>query len=234
MPEILNKFIKEVKNAYGHNLKSIVLFGSKASGEDTEKHSDHNLLFIVEKIDFKDLKSLNKIIKPWIKKGNPPPLIFTADKLKSSTDVFPVEFYDMKDHHKVLFGEDPLKDLKIEDKNLRHECEFELKGKLLKLQQGYVSSRNKADARNLLINSVSTFLLLFRHTIRLFGGTPPLKRLDALKILAEKTGLNPSVFVTIFNMKQGDREALKKDPEPLMEEYLKEIEKIVDAVDKLQ
>lgn len=234
MSKVLSKFIEELKTICSNNLKSIVLYGSRASGEDTEKHSDYNLLFIVKDISFHHLKSLNKIMKSWIKKGNQAPLIWTTERLSKSTDVFPIEFYDMKDHHKVLYGEDPFKDIEIKDTNLRHELEFELKSKLLKLQQRYIVSRNKHDVRNLLIGSISTFLILFRNTIRLFGKIPPLKQLDALNILAEKTGLNPSVFVTIFNMKHGNKEALKKDPDSHMEEYLKEIEKVVDVVDNLQ
>jgi len=34
-------------------------------------------------------------------------------------------------------------------------------------------------------------------------------------------------------MKRGDKEALKKDPELIIEEYLKEIERVVDVVDNL-
>ena len=234
MPGILDKFIEEVKKIYGPNLESIVLFGSRASGEDTEKHSDYNLLLVVKDINPRDLKSLNRITRFWIRKGNPIPVIFTKKRLENSADVFPMEFYDMKDHHKVLYGEDPLRSIVIENKNLRHECESELKGKLLKLQQGYMASRNDADVRNLLIGSISTFLIIFRHMVRLLGKMPPLKRLDALNVLAGTIDLNPSAIVTVFDMKKGDREALKKDPDALMEEFLKEIEKVVEAVDNLQ
>ncbi|MDD5688100.1 MAG: hypothetical protein PHE88_09760 [Elusimicrobia bacterium] len=233
MADVLNKFVEEIKIIYGENLKSIVLYGSKASGEHTEKHSDDNLLLILGEIKFSDLKSVGKTMKSWIKNGNHPPLLFTIEQLKKSTDVFPIEFLDMKDNRKILYGEDPFKNLEIKNTHLRHECEFELKGKLLKLRQGYMVSQSKSDVQKLLINSISTFLIIFRHIVRLFNITPPVKRLDSLKILSEKTGLNPSIFATIFNMKQGNREALKLDPDSSMEEYLKEIEKMVDVVDAL-
>lgn len=233
MSDILTKFLEETKTAYGQNLKSVVLYGSKASGEDTKKHSDYNLLIVLESISFNDLKLLGKIMKKWIKHGNPPPLLFTEERLKKSADVFPIEFFDIKDNHKILYGEDYFEKLEIRNMHLRHECESELKGKLLKLRQGYMVSRGKSDVQNLLINSISTFLIIFRHIIRLFGITPPLKRLDAMKILSDKTGMNPSVFVAIFNMKQGNKEALKQNPDLLMEDYLKEIEKITDVVDNL-
>ena len=233
MSDILNKFIEETKTAYGQNLKSVVLYGSKASGEDTKKHSDYNLLIVLENISFHHLKLLGKIMKKWVKQGNQPPLLWTSERLKKSADVFPIEFFDMKDNHKILYGDDPFENLEIHNTHLRHECEFELKGKLLKLRQGYIVSQGKSDVKNLLINSISTFLIVFRNVLRLFGITPPLKRLDALNILSDKTGLNPSVFITIFNMKQGAQEALKHDPDLLMEDYLRQIEKITDVVDNL-
>ncbi|OGS45284.1 MAG: hypothetical protein A2539_08655 [Elusimicrobia bacterium RIFOXYD2_FULL_34_15] len=231
--DILDKFIEEIKVVCGQNLKSIVLYGSKASGEQTEKHSDYNLLLILEKIKFEDLKLLNKTIKFWIKKGNPAPLLFTMEQLKKSTDVFPIDFLDMKDHNKILYGNNPFENLEIKNTYLRHECEYELKSKLLKLRQAYMLSQNTSDIRKLLINSISAFLIIFRQVVRLYNVVPPIKRLDALKVLSEKTGLNPSIFVTIFNMKQEVKEALKLDPDLVMEEYLKEIEKIVDIVDNL-
>ncbi|MBN1385048.1 MAG: hypothetical protein JW983_09235 [Elusimicrobia bacterium] len=233
MSDILMKFTEEAKATYSQNLKSIILYGSKASGEDTKKHSDYNLLIVLENISFMDLKSLNKIMKSWIRKGNQPPLLFTMERLKKSADVFPIEFLDMKDNRKILYGEDPFQNLEIHNTHLRHECEFELKGKLLKLRQGYMTASGKSDVRNLLINSISTFLIIFRHVLRLIGVTPPPKRLDALNILAQKKGLNPSAFITIFNMKKGDKEALNQDPDLIIQEYLKEIEKITDIVDNL-
>jgi len=231
--DILEKFIEEIKLVYGQNLKSVILFGSKASGEDTKKHSDYNLLIVVNDISFNDLKSLRKMIKFWTKEGHQPPIIFTTERMGKSADVFPIEFLDMKDNHKILFGEDPFRNITIHDTHLRHECEFELKGKLLKLRQGYMLSQSKSDLQNLLIDSITTFLIVFRHVIRLLNEEPPLKRIDALKVLAEKTKINPEVFITIFNMKRGDKEALKKDPELIIEEYLKEIERVVDVVDNL-
>ena len=233
MENILNKFVEKAKVVYGTNLRSVVLYGSKASGEDTKKHSDHNLLIIVDDIKFSDLKLLNKEIKFWIKEGNHSPLLFTMERLIKSTDVFPIEFLDMKDNHLVLLGDDPFENLEIKNTHLRHECEFELKGKLFKLQQGYIASKNNSDIRNLLIKSITTFLILFRHIVRLFNEVPPAKRLDALDVISKKTGLNPSVFVTVLDMKQGDKKALKLDPEPVMEDYLKEIGKVVDVIDNL-
>ncbi|MBN1622192.1 MAG: nucleotidyltransferase domain-containing protein [Endomicrobiales bacterium] len=234
MADILNEFIEEAKSVYGGNLKSIILYGSKASGEDTKKHSDYNVLIVLDNIKHEDLKALNKVMSKWIKQGNPPPLLFSIPRFIKSADVFPIEFLDMKDTHKVLYGEDPFKNLEIKDVHLRHECEFELKGKLLKLRQGYMLAEGKASKlKDLLIDSISTILILFKHTIRLLGAVPPQKKMEALEVISEKTGINQDVFINVMKMKQGDKEALKLETDGVMQEYLHEIEKIVDIVDNL-
>ncbi|MFH1259763.1 MAG: nucleotidyltransferase domain-containing protein [Elusimicrobiota bacterium] len=233
--DILTKFVEEVKAVYGKNLLSIILYGSRASGEETKKYSDYNLLIVLEEIKFSDLKLITRPIKNWVKQGNPAPLFFTSARLKTSADVFPIEFLDIKDKHKVLFGDDLFLGLEIKHTHLRHECEFELKGKLLKLRQGYILSGNKPKlVRKLLIDSLSAVLVVFRHSLRLFGQTPPLKKIDSLELLAKRIGLDASVFLAVHKMKNGDKEANKIDPDGLMEKYLQQIEKVVEAVDNLK
>lgn len=234
MNNILEKFVEKIKSTFGENLKSIILYGSKASGEDTRKYSDYNLLLILKEIKFSNLTLFNRRVKGWLKAGNPPPLLFTMARLEKSADVFPIEFLDIKDNHKLLYGEDPFLSLEIKNTYLRHQCESELKGKLLKLEQGYMISGGKGRlVRELLVNSLSSFLVIFRHLLRLFGKTPPLKKLESLELLAQGIGLDTSVFLTISKLKHGDKEAKKTDPNLLMEKYFQEIEKVVAVVDNL-
>ena len=235
MQKLLDKFVEDIKESYKENLKAIVLYGSKASSEDSKKYSDFNLLVVLNEIQFKDLKAMHKALIAWIKNGNQPPQLFTSERLKKSSDVFPIEFLDIKSNHKVLFGEDPFSELIINDTNLRHECEFELKGKLLKLRQGYMIFCGKdAKLREFLISTISTFLIVFRYVLQLTGEKPPLKRLEAMELLSKKIGFDHSPFLAIYNMKQGDKEAMKLDLDALTEQYLKEIEKVVDFVDNFE
>ena len=235
MADILDSLIETAKTAYGARLKSMILYGSKASGEDTKKHSDHNVLIILDTVMFDDMKALCPVMKQWMKAGNRPPLLFTEEYFKNSADVFPIEFIDMKEKHRILYGSDgALKDLVIERTHLRHECEFELKSKLLKLRQGYMMSLGKPErVRELLLGSVSSILVLFRHVLQLLGTTPPADRLEALSALSVATGIQASPYTTVIAMKNGDKQALKQDPEPLMREYLSGLEKIVEKVDTL-
>ncbi|OGS23028.1 MAG: hypothetical protein A2252_12740 [Elusimicrobia bacterium RIFOXYA2_FULL_39_19] len=227
----IEKLTQELQKTLGDNLKSIILYGSQASGEATKNNSDYNLLLIIDTTSFSVLKALSKPLEKWLKANNKPPLIFSSESFKNSADVFPIEFLDMKSTHKILYGVSPFDALNISTENLRHECEFELKGKLLKLKQGYLLTRgNSAELKKLLIGSVSTFLVLFKSLLRLTGTPIPIKKLDALKLVAEKTGLNPEPFETVYAMKEG--RSGPKDLEALFEKYLNEVEKAADFADR--
>lgn len=235
MQKIIDTFVNDMKCAYADNLRSIILYGSKANSEDSKKYSDYNLMIVLNSITFADLKAMRKAVAPLLKLGNQPPQMFTLERLKRSTDVFPIEFLDIKVNHRVLHGEDPFTELVIHDTNLRHECEFELKGKLLKLRQGYmVHSGNDAKLREFLITTITTFLVVFRYVLQLTGMSAPANRIDALGLLANKVGFDPAPFLAVHHMKHGDKEALKLDVEALAEKYLREIEKVVDFVDAFE
>jgi predicted nucleotidyltransferase len=234
MADILESYLNEIKNSFGANLKAAILYGSKASGEDSKDNSDHNLLVILEKIDYAQMAGLAPATKRWIKEGNPPPHIFTCEEFLGSTDVFPIEFLDMKETHKLFYGEDFLSELNINRTHLRHECEYNLRSNLLKLRQSYIALNGKPrEIRALLIDSISAFLVLFKHAAGLLGEQIPAKKIDSLPILSQKIGLKTNSFMNIYNMKHGDKAPLKLEPEKLIEEYMTEIEKVIKVVDGL-
>jgi predicted nucleotidyltransferase len=234
MAEILDNFVAAIRTAYGANLAAVILYGSKAVQNEAGKGSDYNLLVVLKEVRFADLRSLEGSIGKWIKAGNQPPLLFTLDMFKESMDVFPVEFLDMRDNRKLLYGDDPFVDFMVLDQNLRHECEFELKSKLLKLRQGYMASGGKPkEVAALMAASISPVMVIFRHVVRLFGKEPPLKKQEALKVLAGLSGIGISVFETIQRIKHGEEKIRNLNIDSVMSEYLKEIEKIISLVDAM-
>ncbi len=233
MADILTTYTEAIKELYGARLRSVVLYGSRASGEETGESSDYNVLIILDKVDFADLKVLQPFTAKWIKKGNPPPLLFSEQGFVNAADVFPVEYTDMKEKHKVLAGNDPFAGLTIDLKHLRHQCEYELRSKLLKLRQGYLLSQGKPrEVRSLLVGSLSSLLVLFRHAITLLGKQPPLKNTDALRVLGECAGMDPQPFLSALALKQG-ASVPSGVHETLMNEVMHEIETVIRKIDSV-
>jgi len=225
------EFTSRLLSLCGSRLKSIILFGSAAAGDYIEKKSDYNILVVLNQLGLEELKLVSKPTRSWVKNGNPAPLIFTKERLQKSADVFPIEIADMKESNRVLFGEDVVAGLQVNNENLRLELEHELKGKLIQLRERYLLTSGKgSDVKELMVRSLSTFLVLFRAALRLYQQKIPVKKIDATRDLAKHISFNISPFESVEALKEG-RPVQSFDSDTLFSEYLKSIEDVVDAVD---
>lgn len=226
------KLVEELKQTCPTGLKSIVLYGSAAAGDHAGKRSDYNILVVTDDLGVATLNALSKTAAKWARAGNPAPLMFTDERLSQATDVFPVELLDIRECHKVLHGADPVAGLEIDTKNLRLQIEHELRGKLIQLRQHYLMTGGKAKAvADLMIGSLSTFLVLFRAALRLFDDAVPQKKLEALEKLASHLEFDVSVFKSVQQLKDGTVKAKDVDIAELFGNYIKSIECVIDAVD---
>jgi hypothetical protein len=86
--------------------------------------------------------------------------------------VFPIEITDMRAGYRVLRGADPLDAALVQPADLRQAMERELRGKLLRLRQGYAAAAGDEKLLGLLAaGSASTILVLLRSLLTL-GGRP--------------------------------------------------------------
>lgn len=227
-PEDLSR---ELQALCGKNLRSVVLYGSAAAGDHAGKRSDYNVLIVLDRLGTEELKTLSGLSFKWAKAGNPPPLLFTWNRLRQSGDVFPIELADIQETRRVLFGEDPLDGVPVNLKNIRQELEHELKGKLIGLRERFLLTRGKPrEVEELLVSSLSTFLVLFRAALRLHMEHPPVVKLEALRALRERIEFDDEAFRLIQEMKEG-RKPAGGDPLALFDRYLKAVEAVTDAVD---
>lgn len=189
------QLVKAFQDAWGADLASVVLFGSAASGDHAGAFSDTNLLVVGKRLGAEDLVAVSASVARWVREGNPPPVFLAQDEIRNSADVFPIEYSDLEDARKVLFGSDPFESLGFTRDNLRAELEHELRGNLLKLRALTVASGG--DLKKIgqgMLRSVSTFLVLFRAAVRLLGEKPPLKKTEALAILKSRVDFDDEVF----------------------------------------
>ena len=133
--EIVDEFVKRVREAGGANVESLILFGSAVAGDFHPGLSNFNLLCILRVSSFEALKSLAPVAKWWDKQKQPPPLCMTRQEIERSTDVFTIELLDMQQHHRVVYGEDVLSGLQIPMDLHRVQVEYELREKLILLRQ---------------------------------------------------------------------------------------------------
>ncbi len=228
---ILQDFAQGLKDIYDEELISAILYGSAASGEFVDTHSNLNLLVILKNTGLEDLKKSSKIIRSF---NMISALFLTEDYIASSIDIFPIEFLDMQENYFVIYGKDILKNIHIDIRNLRFQCEQELKVKLLKLKQAYLTISSDIPAlRKLLFMSFTSVLHIVRNVLRLEGKTPPYLKNELLKELGYEFKINTAVWEKILAAKNKYIALSRKEVEQLFVDFVKELELMVDIVDKL-
>ena len=228
-------FMSEVVTHGGENIHSICITGSALTGDFDPRHSDINSIVVLHRMDLELLEWLAPLGKKYGKKKISAPLIMTPGYIRKSLDVFPVEFLNFKRIHDCLMGEDLFNGLEIKPRDLRNQCEKELKSKLILLRQNYISASGD---RKLLteefIRSFSGYIPLFRGIITLYKGAPPLSIADVLQELEEVTRIDLSVFRRVHKEKKERKKLSVEELNTLFEEYYTAIEKIGDLVDELE
>ncbi len=225
------EFIRELKDIYREGLISVVLYGSAASGEFVDTHSNINMLVVLENTGLDNLKRAS-IITNKFKTINS--LFLTEGYIRSSLDIFPIEFLDMQENYRVLYGKDVLKDIAIDTHNLRFQCEQELKSKLINLRQSYIGIyKDKSLLCNLLFKSFTSVLHILRNVLRLKGRKPSYIKQDIIKELAAEFPINELVWQGILAARNKQIKISDKDIEELFIDFIKDLEKIVEIVDRL-
>ena len=230
--DTIDEFVRRVREAGGSNVESVILFGSAVAGDFHEGLSNVNLMCILRDSSLKALHALSPAAKWWDGKKQTPPLCMTKPELQRSIDVFTIELLDMQRHHRVLFGDDPLKDLQIPMDLHRVQVEYELREKLILLRQHLMlADANEARLWEVLLRSVSSLSTLFRHTLIALGDSASTSRRDAVAALAQRVGFDRGSILKVLDVREGKADRKKIDIVDLAAHYLASVEKVIAAVD---
>ncbi len=232
-----NAFIDDLKQTHGKNLAGVILYGSAAAGDFIPQASDYNLLIALHRITPKDLRNSHAVMREWTRLGYHVPVYFTVDELQNAADVFPIEFHQMERARKVLYGADVLANLNITDEFLRHQTEYELRSKLIRLRRAYIpASDSVASLMNLMAESLASFASLFRAVLLIHGIEPPTKKHQIVALMAQKLNLDATPFEKIFEIRANSAGQPLTDvsANQLFAEYMEQIKTVIGAVDKIK
>jgi hypothetical protein len=234
MDKLLEQLVERLRRSFGDRLVSVVLYGSAASEEYQSGYSDLNILCILTHVAAKELADAEDLFRWWRGEGNPAPLLMSEAELGHATDCFAAEFHDIQRHHRILTGRDVVSGLVIEDSFYRAQVEHDLRAKLLRLRQKASGILSEDDhLLRLLVDSVSTFCVLFRHALVLHGVPAPATKRDVLEHVRERFGVDPSPFASLLDIRDRRVRVREVQPVGLLGGYLEGIGKVIDAVDGL-
>lgn len=228
----LDDLVAQLVKAHGEALVGVVLYGSAASDELVAGHSDQNVLVIVESISAATLRALGQTARAWHEAGNPPPLELTRREWLGSVDVFPMEYADILERHRVLAGTLPLEGITVDPAHLRLQVEQEALGKLLRLRRAAMTAGDDAGRqRDLLRASLSAMLVIFRSVLRLHGERPARDAAEVIAHVGTTCGIDVQPFAQAHRLVHGGVIADREVPDVLAR-YLQGAEALVSYLDR--
>jgi predicted nucleotidyltransferase len=231
----LDELVRQLQLAYADALKSVVLFGSSVAGEHRAKTSDYNVLVIVDSLPLERLRAVAAVSKAWAEDGNPPPMTFTMREWRSSADIFPMEYSDILERHRVLYGAPPFEGITVKPADLRLQVEHQTMGKLLQLRQAIMGAGGDSGVQlEVLEKSLSTLMVVFRGVVRLHALVPSQDYEALSRTVAEKAGFSADAFVRVIRHVRGTEKLSRDAASRTLEEYLSAMESLVTYLDRFQ
>jgi len=231
----LEELVRQLQLAYGPGLRSVVLFGSAVAGEHNPKKSDYNILVIVDSLPLDKLRAVAAVSKAWAEDGNPPPMTFTSNEWRSSADIFPMEYADILERHRVLFGTPPFEGIRVTPSDLRLQVEQQTMGKLLQLRQATMGAGGDSRLQlEVLEKSLSTLMVIFRGVSRLHGQVPSQDYEELTRQLAQRAGFAPEPFVKVIRHVRGTEKIPRESAAGILEAYLAAMERLVSYLNEFR
>jgi len=224
----LEAYRSAVTAIFGEELVSLTLYGGHAA-EPPEEKGEVTVLIVVRNLRRDALAAYRREAPRFAKQGIPPPPIFTETFFGRSIDVFPLEFLGMKERRKVLSGRDVLADVRVDTANLRHQVEFELKGKLLSLRRMYLSTRGGRALAGLLRRTAGSIVSVARGLLLLSEGTAPHGKAQILSGIESRFRISLPLLREIATIT--DEKNLAGRAEEIAPGYLEEVALLCEAAD---
>ena len=234
MEKLLNELVKRLREAYGPDLVSVVLYGSAASGDYQKKFSDLNLLCTLRQVGAPELRKGEKVINWWAKQKQPPPLLFSVEETQNAHDAFPIEFLDIQQSHRILYGEDLVAQIQVNMAHHRRQLEHELRSAVLRLRERYLSAQQEnKQVVELMVRSLPTFATLARHALIHADHSAPARKREIFQAAAAQFGLDGSPFETLLKVREGTQKLAGEEVHSVFASYLAQAIKLAEAVDRL-
>ena len=228
----LDKFVEELKNTLGENLLSVIAFGSQANVEDAK--SNLNLMIVTNELTAENKYGISKPVKKWEKGKNPIPVIMNRDEWYSSFDVYAIEYADIKENYRIIYGEDLIPTISINKYFLRLQCESELKSLLLKYKNNFLMNvKSDREMKKLLNNVIKTLLVIFRSVLRLHDSAVPYRAVDIIEFASNYLSFNKIVMSKIAKVRYENEDYTKQELLFIEAELVKDIQNILKQVDAM-
>lgn len=231
---LLQNYTKDVKGVFRAQLEGMLLYGSAVRGEFLPGRSNLNILLLVSSYDSAVLKQYSALHRKWSKEQILVPLFLTEEELRTSAAIFPLEFLEIQEQHRVLGGRDPFIGFHVPTDRLRESVVQGLTSNLLRLRQRYVEGGGTDDATTILLPlSITSTIPLLRGVQRILG-RPVLAQSDAvINDIAEQLKQDLQGLRDAWLLKRGQISPGPSEVPRLFDRYLQASTALTRAVTQL-
>jgi len=232
--EIFSGIIDDYQQLFGDDLIAVVLYGSAASGDYIPGQSDINFMVILSEQGVDSLDRALDLVSKWKRRNVATPLFLSEAYIRTSLDVFPIEYLNLQNNYKLVHGKDILKDLTFQDEYLRLQCEREVKGKLLLLREAFLESEGKGKRlQQVLADSLGAFVAIFSTLLHLKGVAIPQHKREVTRAFCQAFDMDGGLFEKLLDIKEKRIKLGSSEMAAVFNAYLREVQKLWKMLDEL-
>jgi len=233
--DAVESFASVLRAELADNLLSITIVGSSLGEDFRPGLSDINAVVVLGQRTLAALDTIAALARPLSKKKIAAPLLMTPSYIERSLDVFGVEFLDFQLSHQTVLGDDPFAPLKFDKKDVRLQCERELKATLIRLRQGYISSAaNRRVVRDILISTVKGLMPILRAMLWLKDIERPQCTELTVNRTADVFALGGDTLLAVEEWRRQKTRINQQQMQDAFEAMYETVEKLSVIVDELE
>lgn len=233
--EPLARLIEGLQAKLGHRIKSLTVVGSALTDDFREGISDINTVVMLDEHDMEALKTVASLTKSMRRSRLSAPLLMTPSYIERSRDVFGVEFLDFQLTHETILGDDPFAAVALEKRDVRLQCERELKAMLVRLRQGWIAAcGDERLVRDLLISSAKGLAPLLRAMLWLKNVERPRAIEAAFREAAARFGVELDAIATAQRWRYANRRLSSEDVNNTFVAVIGSVDRLAATIDEIE
>ena len=215
--------LHDLQQIFGDRLQAFVAYGQADAVPAPS-------VALVRTLTADDLTACAARASAWHRVGSATPLLLTQDEFAGSLDAFPIEYGEIIDTHRLLFGVDLFAGLSIRPEDLRRACEVQVKSHLLHMRENFVECGGRPSAVAALVtDSAPAFALLLRRLAQLDGHAAA-TNVDLGAFAERRPRLDPRVVGDVLALAAGGSSS-GVDPSRLCPNDLAAVEQLSHFID---
>ncbi|MFH1414520.1 MAG: hypothetical protein ABIH89_00320 [Elusimicrobiota bacterium] len=210
---------EEIKELNKDNLISII------------RHNTNHVLVLLKEINFNNLLENSRIAKK-LQKNKIILMYLTKEYMKTSCDVYPLEYISMKNSYEVVYGDDILQELNVPTDNVRLESEQKIKGALIRITQIILEMGDrKKELSKTVFLAVEDIVHGIKGLLNLAGVTLPDTAAAVLDSAQKQFNIELQPVKDIVNWRSG---TAPEDYKKLIYDFYEKIEELAVLADKME